>query len=586
MPTAIASSHDGNGGYSLYPSTNSQAEYLWDGSLIFLVNDGASLILYRIASPGAGSPSATSIQSFAVPGAGGGSIHNGDLYVADDGAGGSDVWVGYAENNNAGGAYVQHAVFDSGGSWTWDTATSVHGNGFGTVNQISLVWTGTYVVALMRATTSGAVYMGINYTSTKNATSGWQATLVQLSSTAGGGSHYFGELHHDDTLGCIVAVYSLHGETLQSRVLPDSSSPALVNWGPETDLGVGTIALLDFQGHASLLDHTTGRMHVLYYDNTTGAAKNPGYVTGTITVNGTSSAVTWASPFQVGTRSDGNDSPTLAVDGSGKVFAFWSSNLTGSSADVLYATIDSPYTSASAQTNLTNAANSRNNHPMTPRRQRSTAGYIPLFYLTGTASPYTVNYDNSIAAATGGSSIEGAASLSADGNLTVAGAVLYGGASSLSANGNLSAAAVMLYGGRASLSADANMTARAVMRYAAAAALASDGNLSVAAAKLLKAAATLPADANLTSAAQRTAGASATLSADGNLSARAVMLMAAAALLVAQANLSATATVANPNFTAPTGVIALQAAIEAIAALQNSIAAVIVLQSTPEGTVS
>jgi hypothetical protein len=563
MSTVLATSHDANGGYSLYPSNSNGAAYLWDGSLVFLAGDGASISLYRVASPGAATPSATSIQSFAVPSASGSSIHNGDLYVADNGSGGSDVWVGYAENGTIGGAYVRHATFDSGGIWTWDTATSCVGNGSGSVNQISVVWTGTYLIVGLRAVVAGADRFAVNYTTTKNGTSGWLSTLETLSGVQGSNTHYFGQLLHDTTLAKTVAIYSMFGDSLQSRVLSDSSSPAAANWGAETSLGVGTnLSESDFQGPAALLDHTTGKVHVAYYD-ASGSNKSIGYVVGTVGA----STCTWGTPITVGTQRTSNDSPSLAVDGNGRVYIVWASGSTGGTSDIYYATSDSPYTSVSAETNVTNASASKNNHPMTPRRARITAGYLPLLYVSGTGSPYNINYSNSISAGTGGSSVTGAASLSVDGNLTSAAVLALHGAVALAADGNLSAlAALALHG---------------------AAALAADGNLTAAAIRLLVGAALLPADLNLTSAGVTSLVGAASLAADGNLSAYTALLLTAAVALAAQANLSAAGLVSwRDTYTLLSAVIALQVGLLATESVASSPTAVIILKPTPEGTLT
>lgn len=398
MPTQLTTSHDANSGYTLYPSNSNSADVLWDGSLIFLAGDGASINLLRVASPSATTPSATTVKNFAVSGAGSSSITNGDIFVLTSGSQ-SDVWIAYAENNTVGGALVQHAVYDSTGTWTWDAATSCVGNGSGTVNQISVVWTGTYLIVGLRAVITGIDCFAVNYTTTKNGTSGWLSSLVQISSLSGNNTHYFGSLSHDSTLGCTVAVYTMHGDTLTARVLLDSSSPALANWGAEANIATG-LSESDFQGAAVLLDHSSGRVHVLWYD-TASATRNPGYVSGTI--SGTT--ITWGTPLSVGTASTSNDSPSLAIDGVGTVYAFWATGGTGSSSDICYATIASPYTSASAQTNLTNNSTNHNNHPMTPRRVAVSNGYIPLLYVSGTVSPYSIEYDNSIAAGTGAHSL-------------------------------------------------------------------------------------------------------------------------------------------------------------------------------------
>jgi hypothetical protein len=390
MPTQLATSHDGNGGYSLYPSNSNGAAYLWNGTLAFVAGDGSSAELYTVASPGGASPSAALVKTVSING---GSTVNTDLFVVNNGDSTSDVWFGYAENGSVGGAFVVHGKYDSGGAWTWDAATSVlGGSGSATsVNQVSLVWTGTYLIALLR-------YIGttisLNYTSTKNGTGGWLASPVQLASTSGTNNRYFGQLVHDATLAATVAVYSLGGDKLVSRVLPDSSTPAVANWGAESDLGAGTaLNFGDFQGAAVLWDHATGRVHVAYYD-ASGTGKSIGYVSGTVSVNGTSSAVTWGSPVSVGTQAVANDSPDLCVDATGRVFVLWASGATGAASDIMAAHLDSPYTSASAAVNITNASASHNNHPMTPRLAALTLGYVPLLYVSGTASPFSIEYDN------------------------------------------------------------------------------------------------------------------------------------------------------------------------------------------------
>lgn len=387
-----------------YGLTN-KAFYLWDGSLIWLDDDGSNAHLYQVTSPGS-SPSNSSVQTFAIASS---SSLVADLYAIDNGNSSNDVWVVVGSNSGVAGCKIQHATYSSSGVWTWDTLTSISFPSSGQECIPSVIWNGTYLIVLARELSSTNNGVWLQYTTTKAGTGGWLGSAVQLSSTSGSGSsHYEGMLHHDATLGATIAIYALGGSSntnnsIVCRVLDDTAaSPAVANWGSEVTavaagINVGAANL------TSYFDHTLQQLFIAWCDSASGTTKSPGLITSSsITVSGTSSTIAFNSSFTLDTASTLVTTPALTMDGSGNLYAFWATSASGTSSDIKYVKITSPYGSGQlgTVTNLTNAAASNNVFPQTLKRQRSTQGYITLLYLTQTSSPWKIWLDTSISTVT------------------------------------------------------------------------------------------------------------------------------------------------------------------------------------------
>jgi hypothetical protein len=388
-----------------YAPQNKVAE-LWDGTLLTGYYDGSTTVkLVQVSTP-SGTPSFTTLaQTFSIASS---TSVNFDLFTLDNGNSTNDVWVVFASNSGTAGVKVAHATYDSSGTWTWDnTGTTVSGVG-GTAGDIAtIVWTGTTLIVGWRDSVSNVWSFKINYTTTKNGSSGWQASSIQLSSTSTSGSsgeptHYQGSMHYDPTLGVVSAVYPLgttgtNADKVVVRALAASSTPVLANWTAETVLASGlNVGAANF---ASSLDHTAGVLHVVWCDSASGTSKSPAYCN--VTFSGTNNTtLTASSPIAIGTASTAAINPNVGVDAAGTVWVFWAPAAAGSNGQIKYASAASPYTSFSAVSSFGTTTND-NNHPHIPNRQRF-SGYVPLLYQYTATSPYSIQYDNSIPAGSGG----------------------------------------------------------------------------------------------------------------------------------------------------------------------------------------
>lgn len=402
---------------------------LCDGSLAVCDFDGSSGHLYQVTSPGS-SPSATSIQTFG--GTGGTNIVT-SLYVLNNGSTSSDVWVVYAENSATTLLGVAHATYTaSGSSWSWDnTGTSISlgsiTNGFMVP---AIIWTGTYLIVATRGGTANFTVC-LTYTSTKSGASGWSA-LAELESE-GGSSHYYPTLLHDGANGCSIIVYSIGGDTVNARVLPDSSTPANANWSASVALS-GTVGV----GAANItatLDTTNKNLHVAWVN--TSASTNPNYVKSTYTTTSISAGTAFAITGGAGTAAT---SPSLALDSNGKAYLLWASAASGAASDISYATIVSPYGSGnlSSVTNLTGASANDNVFPSVPKDNPISLSFLPVVYMKSATSPYGVMLDTSIvlsATVTGAAHISETATLSANGSATGVSAAGIVGAGQLHVSG-------------------------------------------------------------------------------------------------------------------------------------------------------
>ncbi len=363
---------------------------LCDGSLAVLGWDGATQHLFRVSNAGSATPTVSSVQAFgamnsffALP----------DMLVVNNGSSTSDVWI--ADTTTV--AFVQHGTYSAlTQTWSWDTRTAVPGSS-GSAYYIQLAWTGAYLVCAYQDGSSHAVFY--NYTTTLNGTGGWQPSATPLSSGTSG-VRPVTLLLHDAGLGATVCVYNL-GSQVTSRVLADSLSPALVSWGPEIAVVTANVSQATVSGGAYAanlaggIDPASGVVHVLFCDGSS-STRSPGYVTGSATVTSTpaSNRVTWSAPIAVGTSAAASG-PAVAIDRTSKVFLFWAASTSTTSSDVTYVTATAPYTSVSAPANLTGNAGANSTLPHVPRSE-ALAGFVPVIFLQGPASPYKVLLDSSI----------------------------------------------------------------------------------------------------------------------------------------------------------------------------------------------
>lgn len=427
MATQIGTATSVNG---LDYSVNHKLETLCDGSLLAAYQSAAGTIsLVQIASPG-GTPSTTAVaQTFSISGA---TNLIGSIFVLNNGTTTSDVWVVWADNDITAELDVAHGTYTaSGGTWSWDnTKTSIAlGSIIGGFMIPTIIWTGTYLIVATRASVTNWS-VGVTYTTTKNGSSGW-ATMYEVESEVGS-SHCYPTLLHDPANACTLLVYSLGGDTVYARVVADSSTPSLANLSAKVALS-GTVNV-GAAGLSAVLDTANSRLHVVYIN--TASSTNPQYNSATYTTTSISAGTS----FSAGNGSTTSTGPTIALDVASppRAYIAWSSAAVGSAADVMYRTLDSPYASGNLGTitNLTNNTATDNAYPHS-LKETSAVGYVPLVY-THAVSPWAVEYDNTITAASGGVSVaatvSGVGSISATvsvGNVAVS--AILAGAGSLSA---------------------------------------------------------------------------------------------------------------------------------------------------------
>lgn len=388
MPTQIVTSTNQQ---ALAYSPATHIDKLCDGSLVVVDYDGTNINLYQVTSP-TSSPSASSVQTFTTVGV---APFVASLFVLNTGTTSSDVWVAYGSNSSSTNTIkVAHGTYTaSGSSWSFDNTGTLVGATSLQFALPTIVWTGSNIIVGSRTFNATNYTWQVWRTATKNGSTGWSGP-TQLASTANGATtHYYGRLLHDDTNGCTIAVYSLTGDSIKARVIADASDPiTLANWSSEAALS-GTVGV-GAANIAATLDPTNKNLHATWTNAS--ASPNPNYVLTTYTTTtltpGTSFTVT-------GGGGTGATNPTIGVDIGGTVYLFWGSGATGAASDISYATLVSPYASGnlSSVTNLTNASASDNAYPHVAARPFST--YVPLIYEKSVSSPYSVQLDTSISAA-------------------------------------------------------------------------------------------------------------------------------------------------------------------------------------------
>lgn len=399
----------GSGGYSgsaatgaastaLGYATQRHLEYLCDGSLLLLYqSSGSTVSLTQITSPGGATPSYTAVsQTFSITGS---TNTIGDLFVLNNGTTTSDVWVTYADNSGTHGLFVAHGTYTPGTGWSWDnTGTSI---ALGTFNSgfvvASSVWTGSTLITAFRAWSSSYA-TGITYTTTKNGSANWVA-VAQLDTGTAGTSHDFQSLLHDATNGCSLLVYCVDDDVVEARVIADATTPSVANWSAAVSLS-GTVNV-GAANISAVLDPANSRLHAVWTNSSAGSS--PQYITATYTTT----SISAGTAFAAGTGTTAATGCAIGLDSASPptAYIFWSTNAIGSTADVEYITLASPYGSGNLGTavNLTNNTANNNGLPHVPT-QSLAAGYMPLVY-EHAVSPWGIVYDTTISAAGGGTTL-------------------------------------------------------------------------------------------------------------------------------------------------------------------------------------
>lgn len=453
MATQIGTATSVNG---LDYSVNHKLETLCDGSLLAAYQSAAGTVsLVQITSPG-GTPGTTAVaQTFSISG---GTNVIGSIFVLNNGTTTSDVWVVWADNDVTLALNVAHGTYTaSGGTWSWDnTKTSIPLGSIGGGFMLpTIVWTGTNLIVATRCNVSN-YSVGVTYTTTKNGSAGW-ATIYEVE-TEVASSHCYPTLLHDSVNACTLLIYTIGGDTLYARVVADSSVPSLANLSAKVALS-GTVNV-GAAGISAALDTANKRLHVAYID--TASSANPQYNSATYTTTSISAGTS----FAAGNGSTTSTGPTITLDVASppRAYLFWSSAAVGSAADVLYRTLDSPYASGNLGviTNLTNATATDNAYPHS-LKETAANGYVPLIYAHA-VSPWAVEYDNTITAASGGGvavtgSMSGAGSISATVSVgTVAVSATLAGAGSLTAQVEEGINPTATFAGVGSLGVQMNIT--------------------------------------------------------------------------------------------------------------------------------
>ena len=374
---------------------------LADGSLAVLDFDGTDTHLYQVGSPGGSSPTTTSVRQFAnmnsfysLP----------DLFVCNNADGTTDLWI--ADTTTV--ASITHGLYTSATrTWTWDATQVIPGSSTGAY-YINLVWTGTRLIVAYNDGSPYALYY--NWTADKTGASGWSPEgSKQLSNATHVVVRPAPVLVHDARLGATVCIYFIATQLI-SRVLNDATSPLFANWGPETNFLVANVeagvnhGFAYFNNHSAVIDPRTGTLHYGFCDAGSGPA-SPGYMKGTVSADPATPSnnhVVWSPPVGIGPPSRNASSPAIGVDSSSTVHLFWATTTNSTTSDVLYATLQSPYSSAGSISNVTNNAAGNNFQPHIPRAE-AISGYVPLVYLSagtsawGTSSPWAVVFDNTFA---------------------------------------------------------------------------------------------------------------------------------------------------------------------------------------------
>lgn len=416
-------------------SPQNRVALLGDGSLLEVDDTSATIVtVNRITNPSTAAPTIASVTTFTY---GGGSTTAlvADLLVIQNGAsaGVDDIWIVLCSDATAGTTIeVVHGTFtQSGATFAWDTKTNAATPGASFSQTASIVWNGTNLILAYRDGSSPWV-VKVTYTATKNGTAGWQTPFV-LNTAANSGSHANPILRHDAKMaggsaGATICLYtndtsSSHSDQWAARVLLDSAANAgSANWkaevlGGPTGQNVGTAL------QSATVDPANGNVHLVWNSSTAGTgAIGTSYIPVTVNSSGVPS---FGTRQLVDTVSGA--SVAVCVDAKGRIYIFYSQAAVASNSTILYKTSDSPYSSLSvANTTVFNTAANGDNAPHVPSHDQAVSGYVPLLVQRGKTT-FTSQFDNTIAAQSGGSGASSVTATDTLGALTdtaVAGRVL------------------------------------------------------------------------------------------------------------------------------------------------------------------
>lgn len=392
-PTSLATS---SSSMALQHPAQDKVAYLHDGSLLVGYFDGTRAVIDQVKNPST-APSVLQVQAI-----------SGDevtLYT-QPGASTTDIWiqVGAELVGSAPLEQIQHGVYD-GSSFSWNAATAIPGTTAPGRQDPSVTWTGKWLIATwwddVNYSNSDNVYM--NWTADRTGQTGWLTTAIHMTTTNQNITQP--NIRHSAKLGATVLVYGTHYRNWY-RVLPDGrADPSLTNWTAEKLVDPGyDDSEAGFGGPQVAIDESTGKIHVFRAVLNSGGPTWHGvtYWLGTPdAVPMVTGSVTWNPRLII----DAAASPAPAdiagaVDSTGKVYVFWVTS--ASSGAIKYATLTSPYTSASAPTTLATTG-TQPRYPHVPAQAPLNRGYVPVLYQTG-GSPYSIVLDTTILAAGGDTS--------------------------------------------------------------------------------------------------------------------------------------------------------------------------------------
>jgi fibronectin type 3 domain-containing protein len=368
--------------------------YLHDGSLLVGYFDGGKGVIDLVKNPST-APSVVQVQS--IPG------DEVTLYT-QAGATTTDIWIqaGAELVGSARLEQVQHGTYD-GSTFKWDSATPIPGTISPGRQDPSITWTGKWLIATWwddtNLSNSDNVFM--NWTTDKTGQAGWLATAVQMTTTNQNITQP--NIRHSAKLGATVLVYGTHYRDLYRVLLDSRSDPSLGNWTSESRVDPGyDDSEAGFGGPQVAIDESTGKIHVFRAVLNSGGPTWHGvtyWLGNPDAVPMVTGHVSWNARLIIdGAGSTDPVDIAGAVDGSGRVYVFWITSATGGS--LKYATLVSPYTSASSASTLATVG-SQPRYPHVPAQAPLNRGYVPLVYQSGSSSPYSIVLDTSITAAGG-----------------------------------------------------------------------------------------------------------------------------------------------------------------------------------------
>jgi len=393
IPPHVVTTSSSSLGYQ-HPAQDKVA-YLHDGSLLIGFFNGSTGVVDQVRNPGSSAQSVAQVQTIA-----------GDevTFYTLAGATSTDIWIqaGAELVGSAPLEQIRHGTYD-GTSFTWDSATSIPGTISPGRQDPSVTWSGKWLIATWWDDTnlSDSDNLFMNWTADRTGQSGWLTTAIHMTATNSNITQP--NIRHSAKLGATVLVYGTHYRDLYRVLLDSRTDPSLGNWTAETVLDSGyDDSEAGYGGPQVAIDEASGNIHVFRAVINAGGPTWHGvtYWLGRPDAAPMATGhVTWNSRLIIDGAAS-TDPPDIAgaIDASGKVFVFWVTS--ASSGALKYATLVSPYITASSVTTLSTLG-SQPRYPHVPAQSPLNRGYVPLVYQSGTGSPYSIVLDTTIAAAGG-----------------------------------------------------------------------------------------------------------------------------------------------------------------------------------------